>query len=108
MLPPVCQNGGRKRAARLPTSGLWGASTLAKIATRPTLTRIKVGIRGKSPSRKETRRHRKRGGGRTMVSAWVLIGHYLSRRIRGSITAYNMSTSKLTVTIMAPLIITTP
>src|SRR5215475_1220844 len=72
VLPPVCQNGGRKRAARLPISGLWGANTLAKIATRATPTRIKVGINGKSPSRRETRRHRKRAG-RTMVSAWVLI-----------------------------------
>src|SRR5438270_6280513 len=73
VLPPVCQNGGLKRAARLPTSGLWGASTFAKIAMKATPTRIKVGMKGKSPSRREVRRHRKRAA-RAMVSAWVLIG----------------------------------
>src|SRR5215831_14217391 len=71
-LPPVCQNGGLKRAARLPTSGLWGASTLAKIATSAIAIRIRVGINGKSPSRKETRRHRNRAA-TAMASAWVLI-----------------------------------
>src|SRR6516162_3011870 len=72
VLPPVCQNGGRKRAARLPTSGLWGASTSAKIATSPMTTRIRVGITGKSSSRKETDRQRIRGGA-TIASARVLM-----------------------------------
>ena len=40
VLPPVTQNGGLKRAARLPTSGLCGASWLAKTATKAMPPRI--------------------------------------------------------------------
>src|SRR5437868_4201851 len=70
VLPPACQNGGLKRAVRLPISGLCGASWLAKTATKAIAPRMNTGTTGKSPSRKR-RAAAKRGalGGRLRTSA---------------------------------------
>ena len=62
VLPPFSQNGGLNRAVRVPTSGLCGASRLAKIAISAIAARIATGISGKSPSRNR-RSAAKRGGG---------------------------------------------
>src|SRR5215467_16236886 len=61
MLPPACQAGGRKRRASEPTSGSWGASTPANVATKPMLTRIIIGRIGK-PSNPRTRSPREERG----------------------------------------------
>src|SRR5216684_1528055 len=81
VLPPVAQNGGLKRAVRLPISGLCGASWLANTATRAMPTRITKGIIGTSPSR-SARMAVKRGArgardGSTMTSAGVLMASAL-------------------------------
>ena len=64
VLPPVCQNGGLKRAVRLPISGLCGASWLAKIATKAITTRINAGISGTVARAAERRRRGETCGGR--------------------------------------------
>ena len=47
-VPPCCHAGGLKRMPRLPTSGEWGASASAKIATAAIVHRIPTGNQGKS------------------------------------------------------------
>src|SRR2546429_5266832 len=55
-VPPSCQAGGRKRSPSAPTSGSWGASTLAKTATSTSTERISTGKTGKPSLRKEAKR----------------------------------------------------
>src|SRR5262250_385959 len=69
VLPPVTQNGGLKRAVRLPISGLCGASWLAKIAASAIVARIAVGMIGKSPRRKRRIAAKRGGRGSRMTSA---------------------------------------
>src|SRR4029453_16046472 len=56
MLPPACQAGGRNRAASEPISGSWGASALAKTATKAMPTRMNVGSMGKPSDRARAKR----------------------------------------------------
>src|ERR1700686_5076597 len=74
VLPPLTQNGGLKRAVRLPISGLCGASWLAKTATMAMPARISNGISGTSP-RRSARMEAKRGvrDGRRTISAGMVI-----------------------------------
>ena len=83
--PPACQNGGLKRAVRLPTSGLCGARTSAKIAVKAITPRMMIGINGRSPNPRIAERDGS-GDVRTMVSLDMLMRH-LSTLMRGSITA---------------------
>ena len=86
VLPPACQNGGWKRAVRLPTSGLCGARTLAKIAVK------------RDDAEDDDRDQRKIAEpdrGRSVAAAategdgFCRCAHvrHFSRRMRGSITA---------------------
>src|SRR5437016_2531022 len=74
VLPPACQNGGLKRAVRLPISGLCGASWLANTATNAMVPRIITGTIGKSLNRnRRLAATRGAGGGRVRTSAWIAI-----------------------------------
>src|SRR5712692_3481971 len=55
-VPPSCQAGGWKRSPSVPTSGLWGASTLAKRAVSTNTTMISTGRTGNPSLRKEAYR----------------------------------------------------
>ena len=55
-MPVDCHAGGRKRSPSTPTSGLWGASTLAKIATSVTVRRIAIGMTGSPCDRSVAKR----------------------------------------------------
>src|SRR5262249_15662191 len=55
-VPPLCQAGGRKRHARLPTYGTKGASALAKKATKAKRARMRTGTSGKPSSRMKSKR----------------------------------------------------
>src|SRR2546425_498043 len=55
-VPPACHAGGRNRSPSTPTSGLWGARTLAKIAISTDVRMITHGMSGNPSVRKAARR----------------------------------------------------
>ena len=87
VLPPVCQNGGLKRAVRLPISGLCGASTLAKIATKAIAAedqrRDQREVAEPQMTAKRDGARRRKGDDFGLSGSW----RQLPSRMRGSITA---------------------
>ena len=87
VLPPVSQNGGLKRAVRMPTSGLCGANWLAKTATTVMTPRIASGMTG-IVAEADPANGRERAA--APEAGWLLLGcpwRQLPSRMRGSITA---------------------
>ena len=73
-LPPACHAGGRKRSPSTPISGLYGASTSAKIAASAIMPMMIVGIQGKPSMRSQG----KRQGTVTEAARLPFIATYLS------------------------------